>query len=644
MSLTLASPFQDNAVLQRDQMLPVWGWTSPVTIVRATLAGNVACAVSNAIGEFILRLPALPAGGPHTLSVTVPETGEEVEAGNILIGEVWLASGQSNMGMTMQSCAPLTDDDIASANFPNIRFFNVPRRADLGPHSTVDAIWEAATPKSTPVFSAVAFAFARHLHRKLGVAIGVLSSSWGGTFIQAWLSRSALALHPPMQKWLSIYEGATWGEARWAEMRRIGQEGRVSNLPQDPGNTGVEKGYALPLFDDSTWSSMPLPGTWQYNGHQYSGAFWFRRVVEIPESWIGRELELQIGMVDKHDVTYVNGVEVGRMGKDREDQYWNIQRVYKVPASLVTGKTLQLAVRAFSFVFDGGLRGPAANMKLHPVDDATQSVSLAGDWKYICEHNLGPVRETHIMGHGVPNTPHILFDNMIRPLVPYALKGAIWYQGESNSADHELYAGLLRELILDWRRQWGLPDMGFYTVQLPGYMDPHEHQWDSRWARLREAQLASLSLPNTGIAVTTDVGDKADIHPKDKMPIGARLAESALLTTYGDAVAGQCPPVAESFTVEGGAIRCRFTHASGGMGTSDGQPPLRFFVAGEDRIFHPAIALIEQDTVLAHSTEVPNPVAVRYAWADNPEGCNLSNRAGLPASPFRSDNWETRKV
>ncbi|PTX97425.1 hypothetical protein DB346_20740 [Verrucomicrobia bacterium LW23] len=642
MSLQLASPFQDNAVLQRDQTLPVWGWTAPNAIVKASIAGNVACCISNAHGEFLLRLPPLAAGGPHSLVVEASESGDRVTLQNILVGEVWLASGQSNMGWTMAASLPVVEDDVKSAEYPEIRFFNVPRTAVLGPQSTVEARWENATPESVLMFSAVAFAFARRLHKALGVPIGVLSSAWGGTFIQAWLSRSALAMHTPVQDWLATYESAAWGESRWDTMIKTGEDGRVSTLPTDPGNTGVEKGWASAAFDDTAWPVMDLPTTWQYAGLEFSGVLWFRRTVTVPAAWAGRELSLRIGTVDKQDITYVNGQEVGRTGKGREEQWWNVERKYVVPAAVLgTGGTLSIAVRAFSFVHDGGLRGPAQSMKVHPVDAPEEAIPLAGGWRYAVEHNLGQVRETHIMGHGEQNSPHILFDNMIRPLIPYALKGAIWYQGESNASQHDLYGGLLRELILDWRRHWGMPRMAFYTVQLPNYMAPMEHQQSSKWARLRESQLwAHEGLADTGLAVTIDVGEEKDIHPKDKMPVGLRLANTALRITYGDATCYP-PPAARGFSFgEDGRVTVDFHHAEDGLSTTDGAPLRTFFVAGDDRVFHPALAEVTGSTVVVRSDAVPRPVAVRYAWADNPLGCNLANHQGLPASPFRSDCWE----
>jgi sialate O-acetylesterase len=636
MSLQLASPFQDHAVLQRDQTLPVWGWASPQARIRVTLAGHEAHCLSNDQGDWLVRFPALPAGGPHILSVENAFTGEQLFVEDLLVGEVWLASGQSNMNWKLDQSVPFTNEVIATADFPQIRFFEVERRTHLGSHRTVDGQWKIATPANAPQFSAVAFVFARRLHRELGVPVGILSASWGGTIIQAWTSRSTLAHNPEIATWFAGYEAQAWTAKRWQDVGAFGSDGKTINphLPVDPGITRPWHGADL---DDSAWSRITLPATWQTAGHKHSGVFWFRRTIDIPASWAGRNLELHLGAIDKTDITYANGVEIGRTGKDREERFWNVPRTYTIPATLVTGQKLSIAVRAYSFIYDGGLIGPADDMRLACGSDS--SIPLAGPWRYRCEHDFGLiVPPPVVMGHGEPNSPHMLFDNMIQPLVPYALRGAIWYQGESNESAASRYPRLLRDLIEDWRRQWGRPSLAFHLVQLPGFRVPQAHQPDSTWAVLREAQTSVLSLPHTGMAIAIDLGEAGDIHPKNKVPVAERLAQNALAITYGLPLT-PCGPVTDTFTVNGGSIRCDFRHAEKGLVTTDGAAPSHFFLAGDDRVFHRATARIEKNSVLVSSPAVPKPVAVRYAWADNPEGCNLANSEKLPASPFRSDRW-----
>lgn len=638
MSLRLASPFQDHAVLQRDQPLPVWGWAAPQTRVRVTFAGGEAHALSGDHGDWSVRLPALPAGGPHTL--VVEAGGETLSVSDILVGEVWLASGQSNMEWNLEQSLPdvAVAEAVATADFPAIRVFKAARRTHLGSHRTVAGSWQIATPAAAPKFSAVAFAFARRLHRELGVPVGILSASWGGTIIQAWTSRSTLAHNPEIADSFAAYEALAWSADRWKNLGEMGPDGRIPShtFPVDPGLTQPWQAAGL---DDSGWSDIELPRTWQSAGHPNSGVFWFRRTLEIPAAWVGRELELHLGAADKQDIAFVNGVEVGRTGKDREDRHWNVPRLYRVPASLVAGRRLVVAVRVYSFLYDGGLIGPAAAMRVQPVGAPEDALSLAGVWRHREEHDLGlVVVPPPVPGHGEPNTPHMLFDNLIAPLVPYALRGAIWYQGESNESAPHLYARLLRDLVADWRRAWGLPAMAFHAVQLTSFRAARAHQPDSSWARIREAQTALLATPGAGVVFIPDLGEAGDIHPKNKIPVGERLAQSALARDYARPLAPN-GPVASGFAFSGDTARITFTDTDGALSTTDGAAPATIFLAGADKVFHLADARLEGTSVIATSAAVPAPVAVRYAWADNPEGCNLAGGSGLPASPFRSDRW-----
>ena len=636
MALRLASPFQDHAVLQRDQPLPVWGWAPPHARLRISLAGRVACGASDADGDFHVRLPALPAGGPHTLRVETWSGDHVLELTDILIGEVWFASGQSNMAWLLSQTLPLGEEIIATADFPQIRFLNVKRRAHLGAHRTVEARWLIASPATAPHLSAVAFTFARALHRALGVPVGILSAAWGGTPIEAWISRGTLAANPDMADALAALDEIGWSEQRWQEAGDLPADGRVSNFPRDPG---VTQPWHAANLDDSAWETVALPSTWQNAGHAHQGVFWFRRTIEIPAAWIGRDLELHLGAIDKQDITFVNGEEIARTGRDREEQFCNVPRTYAVPARLIASTRLRLAVRVYSFVYDGGFHGPAAEMCVRPAGTEEPGLSLAGEWRLCREHDFGRVVEVVIPGHGEPRTPHVLFDNQVAPLAPYALRGVIWYQGETNADRHATYARLLQDLIADWRQAWARADLAFHLVQLPRYKVPADYQSDSTWAPLREAQqAAATALPHVGLATTLDLGEADDIHPKDKAPVGERLARSALVLTYGrTGVPGGPVPLAA--TAEGDAMRIIFSYTSGGLATRDGAAPRPFALAGADRVFHPATAELDGAAVVVRSPAVPRPVAVRYAWADNPETANLVNGEGLPAGSFRSDRW-----
>ena len=636
MPLELASPYQDHAVVQREQTVPVWGWTSPRARMRARLAGREAHGLANDHGDFFLRLPPLHAGGPHLLRVENMDTGEVVEFRDVLVGEVWLASGQSNMEWTLAQCGPGSPIPVPAADSARIRMFTVGRRAYLGSHRTVAGTWKVATPDNLGGFSAVAYGFACELQAKLGVPVGIISSAWGGTVIQAWTSRDTLSQNPHLAALLREHEGRAWTPEFWAIADQAAHRSFAhARLRSDPG---ITQPWHLADLDDSDWRTIVLPGTWQSAGHANQGVMWFRRSVTIPEAWLGCALELHLGAVDKHDITFVNGVEVGRTGRAFEEAWWNVPRIYVIPAALVTGARLQITVRAYSFLYRGGLIGPARDMHVCRPGDGAADVPLEGSWRMRREHDFGLIEATELAGHGQPNTPHILFDNMIRPVAPYALRGVIWYQGESNSDRPEFYGAMLRDLIADWRRHWGQPTLAFHVVQLPGFMAPADFEEHASWARLREAQAAMAELPHVGVVFTLDLGDADNIHPPNKGPVAERLARSALSLTYGhDLVPGG--PMPRHYRWEAGVVHVVFDHVGKGLRTTDGKSPRTFHVAGADGTFYPAYARIDDATVVVSSEVVPSPCAVRYAWANNPASANLVNSEGLPAGPFRSDDW-----
>jgi sialate O-acetylesterase len=377
---------------------------------------------------------------------------------------------------------------------------------------------------------------------------------------------------------------------------------------------------------------------WQNFGHNYSGVFWFRKTIDVPAAWAGKPLSLRIGAVDKQDVTYFNGEKVGSTGKGVDVSCWNVQRDYQVPGHLVKAGLNVIAVRAYSFVFAGGMIGPAALMRVVPATGLGDALPLDGTWRYQMEHNLGLTQPPlQPQGPNNPHSPYILHDTMIAPLQPYAIRGAIWYQGESNAGRANEYRSLLTDMVRSWRSGWGQGDFPFIQVQLANFKAAQDYEPASSWALLREAQTGLLSEPNTGMAVAIDIGDAADIHPTNKLDVGHRLAQWALAKTYGKSIVPS-GPMYRSMTIEGSKIRLYFDHIGAGL-HCDGPALRTFVVAGVDRLFRTANAVIEGQTVVVSSAEVPEPVAVRYAWADNPEGCNLRNVEGLPASPFRTDAW-----
>ncbi len=644
--LKLAAVFGDNAVLQQGRAIPVWGWCTPFRRVRATLGDRKCETRSGADGKFLFRFPPMSPATGLTLELFEPESGESAISRNLAVGEVWIASGQSNMAFTVPNLADGGAEVRAMADggsLGGIRMLTVPRCALLTQALDVDAAWQTATAVTVEEWSAVALFFARKLHEKLGVTVGVLSTSWGGTIAEAWTGRETLARNPDIAADLEKYSLNISQPDYWASLSedqlsvppRTSEAIRLDLLPPEPENTGLASGWAETGFDDSKWDRGVMPAQWRALNVKTNGTLWYRRRIEIPEEWAGRDLLLSLGAVDKHDITYFDGTEIGRTGQGFETACWNTCRVYRIPGELVKPGFRVLAVRDYSFIYDGGLLGPGGKMRLQPVDADREAISLAGEWRWKIETDLGPATaEVGASGLGNPNSYSILFDNMIQPLIPYALRGAIWYQGESNSARYDQYERLMRDLITDWRFRFGQGDFPFLQVVLAGFRAASDYDPESTWAPLREAQCRAAESTGNLVASAVDVGDVDDIHPKDKQTVGERLAAAALAQTYGGKEEGS-GPLFRSMTRSGNTLLVAFDHADGGLSARNGE--LRGFrVAGGDQVFHPADAAIVGDGVAVSSPEVAEPVAVCYGWSDNPDTANLYNAAGLPALPFRA--------
>ena len=638
--MQLAPLFQDHAVLQRDHSIPIWGVGEPDELITVTLAGRCAQTLSGPDGHWLVRLPALAAGGPYELVATSPS--KTIRLQDILIGEVWVCAGQSNMEWPLCQTVPLEGE--ATAPMPGVRLLNVANPARLGRQRLITGSWAPATREALSSFSGVGCWFARRIHQELGVPVGLIGIAWGGTRIQAWISREALIQDPVVGEEVRQYENCLFSpEAVPMDRYMNFADWERRGAPQDTGNRGLTEGWAQPDFEDGAWRTMPVPSRWQDEGHPDNGVLWFRRTVTVPSGWIGQPLQLHLGAIDKHDDTWVNGERVGGLSWDDGPDTWATPRRYDIPSHLIgTDARLCLAVRARSHVYHGGLLGPAAEMRVHPVDDPDSALPLAGTWHYAVEQNWGVVIPPSSMwglpGRDNPNSLSILFDSRVAPLLPYGIRGVLWYQGESNAAEASLYRRLLQTMIRDWRRAWGQGDFPFLQVQLANFQKARPEPCRSDWAELREAQAAALTEPNTGMAVAIDVGEADDIHPRDKRSVGLRLAQWALAETYGRGGVPSGPLYAGKTILADGRIRIHFRHSTG-LRTRDGGVPRHVAIAGHDRKFVWAESVIEGESLLVWHPQIPQPLSVRYAWADNPAGCNLVNGADLPAAPFRTDDW-----
>jgi sialate O-acetylesterase len=632
--LTLGSLFADHMVLQQKKPVPVWGWCRPGTIVAVRFEKQNVSARADAQGRWQVKLKSLRAGGPHTLTV---QTADETRVlRDIWVGEVYLCSGQSNMSWPV-STANDPEREIAAARWPKIRHFQVPKRTSCAAEETTAGTWEVCSPGTVGDFSAVAYFFGRELHRHLKVPIGLIHSSWGGTRIEAWIERPVLKTFAPAQQMAADFDAyVPRTDEVMAQWKRdmIAWEDEVRKL--DPGNTGYPLGFAevdVPIQD---WNPCVISRVWNCADLHFIGTTWFRREVDVPKSWAGRDLHLLLG---KHfDTTYFNGERIGGTG-DEQPHTPLISKEYIVPGRLVKVGRSVITVRAFSPFGSGAITWFSIPMTLGPIDmSEIRPISLGGQWHYRMEAILpAPLLDLLAKRPMEPqhqNSPGVLFDGMIAPLIPYAMAGTILYQGESNSVNPGDYAELFALMIRDWRKRWKQGDFPFFFVQLAGYLARLEPE-PSPWALVREAQTATLALPHTGMAVTFDLGDPHDVHPKNKQEIGRRLALQALSQIYGKKVIASGPFFHTAKVDKNGQVRLKFKHTEKGLHLEWGRQPAGFQLAAKDGIFVWAQAKMEKAGIVVWHPEIKQPTTIRYAWANAPVG-NVRNGAGLPLTPFRS--------
>ncbi len=604
-------------------------------------------------GHWRVELPKRSAGGPYSLRVAGADSSTTLH--NVMVGEVWVCSGQSNMQMQLKDVkdAPQV---LAAADQPEIRLYVQPDTSSTTPMENARGAWAVCTPASAAEFSAVGYYFGRKLHQELGVPIGLIDSSWGGTCAEAWTTSASLEANPELASLPKMYDlvknhfDEAWRqyEVTLKKWQKEHPEWRDS-FQHDEGNQGVGWGWAKPDFADADWRDLDLPrmltGIVTVNG-----AFWFRRQIDIPAAWAGKDLQMSLGPIDDFDITYFNGQQVGATGSDG-DQTYNLPRKYTVPGALVKAGKATLAVRVFDHYGSSGFGGSPNDMTLSP--DGNQKLPLAGTWKFKIEKALDPAK-LKPWPAGMPSPPSLgqmpggLYNGMICPLLGFPFRGAIWYQGESNSDRPQQYRALLPTMIGDWRRGAGrvhanphgqtarMGEFPFLIVQLPSF--------GSDWSETREAQAWVVQhVPHTGLAVTLDIPDY-DLHPKMKEPVGDRLALQALAKAYGQKIVAS-GPVYKSMKIEGQRIRLRFDLDGGQLvKPPDNAPLYNFVVAGANRKFYPAKAAIDGDTVLVWSDQVPHPVAARYAWSNIVPACDFYsasafNSTPLPAGTFRTDDW-----
>ncbi len=637
MGLQLGSPFSSHMVLQRGRRNALWGWDTPEREIALSVEGQGVHFVDRTQadprdGRFVFDLPELRAGGPYVLSIS---GSSALRLEDVLVGEVWIASGQSNMEWPLALSSD-AEREIAEARHPLIRFLFMPRTPSPEPLPRVDGHWQVVSPDNVGEVTAVGYFFARELHRALGVPVGFVDAAWGGTRVEAWASRRALERVLPFEAERARYELSPEERPqveREHAARVLGWE--RASLPPDPGNLGEARGWADPELDTSSWRELRVPGSWQAAGLRFNGVVWYRKLIELPAHFSGADLSLSLGAIDDFDHTYFNGVAVGAHPSGTVGAH-QIRRRYSVPASLVRPGCNVVAVRVFDHFGEGGMLGPAQELYAESLAPGGGRVALTGPWRIQVEREVPLVPGDVFASYPATpeplqpqNGPSALFNGMIAPLVPMGIAGALFYQGESNAEAFAEYRRRFTALIRDWRTQFGQGQFPFYYVQLAAYAA------SAAWPRLREAQAEVASEPGTAMACTLDIGERGDIHPRNKRDVGRRLAALALHHHYGRSDVVASGPCLSHVEIRGGTAWVHFKAAEG-LTTQGGASPSGFELAASDLVFHPAVARIHGQTVSLESGRVRLPVAVRYAFKDFLE-VNLVNAAGLPAQPFRTD-------
>jgi sialate O-acetylesterase len=629
--VTLPSVFTDNMVLQQKTKAAIWGKAEAgkTVSVTTTWSSKKYTAVADADGKWKVMLATPSYGGPYDITVN---DGDALILKNVLIGEVWICSGQSNMEFPVSGWFQVLNyqQELTDAQYPNIRLLQVEQANSTVPLDDAKITgggWQPCTQQTVAKFSAVAYFFARDIYKKTGIPIGLIHSSWGGTIVEAWTSENTVKQLPDLAKAYHTMKTLN-KEQSLAQYNTELATWQAAVTAKDSGYQNGAAVWAPANIDTSGWKTVPLPGAWEAAAlPNFDGIVWFRKTINVPEAMAGKELTLSLGAIDDNDITFVNGEKIG------ETNFYAAPRNYIIPAEKVKAGQIVITVRVVDTGGDGGFTGKKGVMFLQ--SKTGERIPLEGPWLYKAAVDLKNF-PSPVLNDG-PNRPSVLYNAMINPFIQYAIKGAIWYQGEANVTRAQQYGELFPALINDWRRGWNNPKMPFYFVQLANFMPVSAQPVPSDWAELRDEQSATLALPYTGMAVAIDVGEAADIHPKNKQEVGRRLALIALAKNYGrsEAYSG---PVYKSYKVNGNTIDIKFKNADG-LNAKNGGKLTGFAIAGEDQKFYWADATISGNKVTVSSPNVKNPVAVRYAWANNPV-CNLYNGAGLPASPFRTDSWQ----
>lgn len=621
----LPSIVSDGMILQRNEKVKIWGWASPGEKVTVKFMKKSYSTKTGDDGKWQVELASMDAGGPYKMTI---QASNKIEINDILIGDIWICSGQSNMTHYFGRHQERYAKEIAEANIPEIRQFYVPTTAVLtAPLEDIpDLKWVASTPETVLDFTVIGYFFAKKLYDKYDVPMGIINTCVGGTPIVAWTSERGFKEFPDILKIIEQNKDTFYVNSKNREAR----EDRFADGPQKEKDKGLTE--AVKWFENNyqplNWKPINIPGYWEDQGvRNLDGVVWYRRLIEVPESMTGTDAIVKLGRIVNADELYINGKRIGNT------TYEYPQREYTIPTGVLKpGKNL-FVVRVTNQYGKGGFIPDKPYFLLTEKD----TVDLKGEWQY----KVGEVYSHDKMykqGITAQNQPTALYNGMIAPFTNFAVRGFLWYQGESNAGNPDSYRRLLPNIIYDWRNQWNLGELPFLIAQLPGFMEVDYLPAESNWALIREVQLeTALNTPNTGIGINIDLGEWNDIHPGNKKPVGERLALEAMKISYGENDIVSSGPIYKSSRIEGNKIIISFENVGSGLVSGNGEKLAHFALAGDDEKFKWGIATIENKEVVVWCDDIPNPKYVRYGWADNPDFANLYNKEGLPASPFRTD-------
>jgi sialate O-acetylesterase len=613
-------------VLQRNKQINIWGWAEPCKMVTVNFLGKSYAAVADHLGKWKVTLPPMDAGGPYFMEIKCQHHAVTIK--DIFIGDVWVCSGQSNMVLPMERVIDLYPEELDDCNIPLIRQFTVPEKYNFkGPQEELEGgTWDVLSKETLLKFSAVGYFFAKALYKKYNIPIGLIKSCVGGTPIEAWMSSDIVYKFLENPDELEKLKDDSYIEAVSKE-----EEAKIKAWFDylNANDTGLNSNP--PFFDEncstSDWKAITIPATWKEMGLDSTiGVVWFKKEINIPSCMVGNLARLYLGTIVDSDFTYVNGKLVG------STSYRYPPRKYNIPAGLLKEGKNTIVVRVISN--DGN--GEFVKGKEYKLFTEDCKIDLKGQW--LCKVGVKspePLPQQTFWQY----KPTGLFNGMIAPLLNYSIKGIIWYQGESNTDRPEGYCKKLCDLVDDWRKKWDDSSLPFLYVQLANFMEPKPQPCDSNWARLREEQRrALLHLDNVKMAVAIDLGEWNDLHPSNKKDVGERLALLAQKVAYGEKDLVASGPLYKSMKIEGNKIILEFSEVGSGLIAKGDSILKHFAIAEKDKRFIWANAIIEGNKVIVWNDSIKNPVYVRYAWADNPEGANLYNKEGLPASPFTTED------